>query len=94
MSQLKPTDVGHETEKTTTTSKDGATTTTEKTKWTIGTADLALVIVFLLSLVLFVMSLFVNSMRDGLNGALPVLLGVFTVAVGGTEAFKILRRTS
>jgi hypothetical protein len=33
-------------------------------------------------------------MREGLDGALPALLGVFTAAVGGIEAFKIFRNTT
>jgi hypothetical protein len=86
-----PGDASIETEKTY--SADG-TLQRKKSVLKFETADRALAMVFVLCLILFVMSLFVDSMREGLDGALPALLGVFTAAVGGIEAFKIFRNTT
>ena len=90
MAGMRAQDIGGETTTTQTTGKDGSTTTTTTRKWNVGTADVALACVTLLCLVLFLLSLVVKDLREAVGGALPVLLGVFTLAVGGTAAYRTL----
>jgi hypothetical protein len=68
---------------------DGTIVSKTTRKTTVQTADIALSLVFVLCLVLFVMAIFIDSMREGLNGALPYLLGLFALAIGGVEAYRV-----
>ena len=64
--------------------------TGERTTLKIGTADVALGGVTLLLLVFFVCSLAIPSLRDSIPGLVTALAGVFALAVGGVEAYRVV----
>jgi hypothetical protein len=81
-----------ETTTKTTTGPDGkpvVTTVERKETKKIEPADLAVISVFLLCLTFFILSLAIKPWREDVGKALPALLGVFTLAVGGVGAYKI-----
>ena len=64
--------------------------TGERTTLKIGTADVALGGVTLLLGVFFVCALAVPSLRDSVPAVVTALAGVFALAVGGVEAYRIV----
>jgi hypothetical protein len=90
MEPIKPADIGGETTTTTTTEGQKTTVTVTK-KWNVGTADVGVIGVVLLLGLLFLLSLFIEGLRDALGGQFDALVGVLTLAVGGIGAFKLIK---